>query len=59
MLGLSEGKFIGGTEGKCFEITQRLQGSIAVNQWMERGESLETRRFESFYREMCDSLCLD
>jgi hypothetical protein len=30
-----------------------------VNQWRERGKSMERRGFESFYSEMCDSLCLD
>jgi hypothetical protein len=59
MLGLSEGKFIGGREGNSFEIASRQPRPIAVNQWRERGESMDRRGFESFYREMCDSLCLN
>lgn len=39
MLGLSEGKFIGGTEGNSFEIASRFPRLRAVNEWSQRRES--------------------
>ena len=39
MLGLSKGKFIGGTEANSCEITSRLPRCSAVNEWREKGEN--------------------
>jgi hypothetical protein len=39
MLGLSEWKFIGGTEGNSFEIASRFPRLKAVNEWSQRRES--------------------
>lgn len=39
MLGLSEWKFIGGTEGKSFEIASRFPRLKAVKEWIQRRES--------------------